>query len=108
MSSSDLDSKTQESNLLTSSFKRLKAKGITVRRPKINTKQIPRYFIGKSPLISYFFTALSLTFPDGEQFFVHSVRNVRDRIQDNEQLQARISAFIGQEAMHAQCLYSIY
>ncbi|OTG91151.1 metal-dependent hydrolase [Acinetobacter sp. ANC 3832] len=102
MSSSDLDSKTQESNLLTSSFKRLKAKGITVRRPKINTKQIPRYFIGKSPLISYFFTALSLTFPDGEQFFVHSVRNVRDRIQDNEQLQARISAFIGQEAMHAQ------
>ena len=85
-----------------STFQRIKAKGITVRRPKINTKQIPRYFIGKSPMISYFFTALSLTFPEGEQFFVHSVRNVRDRIQDNEQLQARISAFIGQEAMHAQ------
>ena len=83
-------------------FRRIKAKGITVRRPIIQTKSIPRYFMGKSPLISYFFTALSLTFPEGEQFFVHSVRNVRDRIQDDERLQAKISAFIGQEAMHAQ------
>lgn len=83
-------------------FRRIKAKGITVRRPIIQTKSIPRYFMGKSPLISYFFTALSLTFPEGKQFFVHFVRNVRDRIQDDEQLQAKISAFIGQEAMHAQ------
>lgn len=67
-------------------FRRIKAKGITVRRPIIQTKSIPRYFMGKSPLISYFFTALSLTFPEGKQFFVHSVHNVRDRIQDDEQL----------------------
>ena len=33
---------------------------------------------------------------------MHFVCNVRDRIQDDEQLQAKISAFIGQEAMHAQ------
>lgn len=92
---------THNENATVSTFQRLKAKGITVRQPKINTKTIPRYFMGNSPLISYFFTALSLTFPEGEQFFVHSVRNVRDRVKNDEQLQAKISAFIGQEAMHA-------
>lgn len=51
--------------------------------------------------MSHLLTALSSTFPIGEQFFVHSVRNVRDRITD-EQLQAEITAFIGQEAMHSK------
>lgn len=40
-------------------------------------------------------------FPIGEQFFVHSVRNVRDQVKDDN-LQAQIAAFIGQEAMHSQ------
>lgn len=60
-----------------------------------------RHYAQQSPLLSHWFTALSLTFPAGEQFFVHSVRQVRHLI-DDEELQARISAFIGQEAMHAQ------
>lgn len=37
----------------------------------------------------------------GEQFFVNSVRNVRDKVSD-PQLQAQIAAFIGQEAMHSK------
>lgn len=51
--------------------------------------------------MSHLLTALSSTFPIGEQFFVHSVRNVRDKITD-EKLQAQIAAFIGQEAMHSK------
>ena len=51
--------------------------------------------------MSHMLTALSSTFPIGEQFFVHSVRNVRDKVQD-EKLQAQITAFIGQEAMHSK------
>jgi len=51
--------------------------------------------------MSHLLTALSSTFPIGEQFFVHSVRNVRDQVTD-AQLQAQIAAFIGQEAMHSK------
>lgn len=75
--------------------------GITVRRPKLKLDHIPRYYFGHSPVTSHLLTALSATFPIGEQFFVHSVRNVRDRVTNNEKLQAEISAFIGQEAMHS-------
>ncbi|HEX5360481.1 MAG TPA: metal-dependent hydrolase [Fluviicoccus sp.] len=76
---------------------------ITVRRSRFDAAQPlnRHYFAGQSPLMSHLLTALSMTFPDGEQFFVHSVRNVRDRVTD-PQLQQDISAFIGQEAMHSQ------
>lgn len=80
---------------------RIKALGITVRRPQFNPQAIRRHYFANSPVMSHLLTALSSTFPIGEQFFVHSVRNVRERVQD-EQLQAEISAFIGQEAMHSK------
>lgn len=77
------------------------AAGIRVRKPFFNPKAIKRHYFANSPLMSHVLTALSSTFPIGEQFFVHSVRNVRDRVTD-EKLQAEISAFIGQEAMHSK------
>lgn len=80
---------------------RPKALGITVRRLKYNPKAIRRHFFANSPVMSHLLTALSSTFPIGEQFFVHSVRNVRDKVTD-EHLQAQIAAFIGQEAMHSK------
>ena len=80
---------------------RPKAIGITVRKPSFNPKNIRRHFFANSPVMSHLLTALSSTFPIGEQFFVHSVRNVRDKITD-EKLQAEIAAFIGQEAMHSK------
>ncbi len=80
---------------------RPKALGITVRRPQFNPKAIRRHYFANSPVMSHLLTALSSTFPIGEQFFVHSVRNVRDKITD-EKLQAEIAAFIGQEAMHSK------
>jgi hypothetical protein len=51
--------------------------------------------------VSHFFNAMSLFFPDGERFFIHSVRHYRDRIQDPE-LNKSVVAFIGQEAMHGR------
>lgn len=82
-------------------LKRPKAAGMTVRRPQFNPKAISRHYFANSPIMSHMLTALSSTFPIGEQFFVHSVRNVRDRVKD-ENLQAQIAAFIGQEAMHSK------
>ena len=80
---------------------RPKAIGITVRRLHFNPKAIRRHYFANSPVMSHLLTALSSTFPIGEQFFVHSVRNVRDQVQDPA-LQAQIAAFIGQEAMHSK------
>ena len=80
---------------------RPKAIGITVRKPQFNPQAIRRHYFANSPIMSHLLTALSSTFPIGEQFFVHSVRNVRDRVKD-EKLQAQIAAFIGQEAMHSK------
>lgn len=80
---------------------RRKALGIQVRKPQFNPHAIRRHFFANSPVMSHLLTALSSTFPVGEQFFVHSVRNVRDRVTD-PQLQAQIAAFIGQEAMHSK------
>ncbi|MEG2443642.1 MAG: metal-dependent hydrolase [Acinetobacter sp.] len=80
---------------------RPQAIGITVRRLQFNPQAIRRHYFANSPVMSHLLTALSSTFPIGEQFFVHSVRNVRDNVQD-ENLQAQIAAFIGQEAMHSK------
>lgn len=80
---------------------RPKAIGIKVRQLNFNPKAIRRHFFADSPVMSHLLTALSSTFPIGEQFFVHSVRNVREKVK-HEQLQADIAAFIGQEAMHSK------
>jgi len=80
---------------------RPKAMGITVRKLQFNPKLIRRHYFANSPVMSHLLTALSSTFPIGEQFFVHSVRNVRAQVKD-EKLQAHIAAFIGQEAMHSK------
>ncbi len=45
------------------------------------------------------FDALSLTFPDGERYFIECVRMFRDKIDDPE-LQKRVADFIKQEAQH--------
>jgi predicted metal-dependent hydrolase len=49
--------------------------------------------------VSHFYNALSVRFPEGEKFFINSVRHYRDDIRDPA-LQRDIEAFIGQEAMH--------
>lgn len=76
--------------------------GITPQRMGFvfDPARVPRYWADRDPVLSHFLNALSLSFPDGEQFFVDSVRHFRDRIPDAER-QKEISGFIGQEAMHS-------
>lgn len=53
------------------------------------------------PHVTQFYNALSLLFPEGEKFFMDSVRNYRDRIRSPE-LKEQVRGFIGQEAMHSR------
>lgn len=45
--------------------------------------------------------ALSVFFPVGERFFIHSLRHYRGELRDPE-LQQAVTAFIGQEALHGR------
>jgi predicted metal-dependent hydrolase len=62
--------------------------------------QVPRYYVDGNAFKSTFVTALSALFPEGESFFVESVRHYRDHISD-PLLKAQVSGFIGQEALHS-------
>ena len=65
-----------------------------------SAENVPRYYVGNDPFITTFVTALSSLFPEGEFFFVESVRHYRDRVTDPA-LKADVSGFIGQEALHS-------
>lgn len=62
-------------------------------------EQIPRFWFAQDPFRTRFFDALSLTFPDGERYFIAAVRLFRDQITDPK-LQQRVTDFIRQEAQH--------
>jgi uncharacterized protein len=65
-------------------------------------QQVPKHFAAEGDLIhSHVAAGLSAVFPDGEDFFVRSVRHFRDQITDPE-LKRQIAGFIGQEAMHGR------
>src|SRR5947199_6702366 len=73
---------------------------IPTRRVALDFATVPKHFAAGGDLMqSHLAAALSAVFPDGERYFVRSVRNFRDQIDDPE-LKRRVAGFIGQEAMH--------
>jgi len=62
---------------------------------------VPRDWCGDDTFLTTFMGALSLLFPEGEHFFVASVKQHRDRVTD-PLLQRQVTGFIGQEAMHGK------
>lgn len=65
-------------------------------------QELPKHFAIDGDLImSHVLASLSSVFPDGEDFFVRSVRHFRDQITDPE-LRRDVAGFIGQEAIHGR------
>lgn len=62
---------------------------------------IPEFWFANDPFRTLLLSALSATFPEGERFFVDSVRHYQDQITDPE-LKRAIRGFIGQEAHHSK------
>ncbi len=63
---------------------------------------VPRHFAADGDLIlSHFAATLSSLFPDGEDFFVRSVRHFRDQVTDPA-LKRQVAGSIGQEAVHGR------
>ncbi|MCB0976249.1 MAG: metal-dependent hydrolase, partial [Acidimicrobiales bacterium] len=64
--------------------------------------ELPRHFAQDGNVVSSHVLAnLSSVFPDGEDFFVRSVRHYRSEITDPT-LKKQVNGFIGQEAMHGR------
>ena len=65
-------------------------------------RDLPRHFAAEGDLISgHVISALSSVFPDGEDYFVRSVRHYRDQMTDPA-LKRQVAGFIGQEAVHGR------
>jgi len=79
------------------------------QRPEIRPRNItfdlpaelPRHWHSGDPYITSFFNGLSIMFPEGELFFVDSVRHFQSQITDPE-LREEVRAFCGQEGIHGR------
>lgn len=72
-----------------------------VRRMDFNMPPFPRYYVSGNSWKTHFANAMSAIFPDGERFFMDSVRNFENRVND-PLLKRQIKAFVGQEANHGK------
>ena len=63
---------------------------------------LPKHFaLDGNLILSHLAAAQSGTFPDGEDFFVRSVRRFRDQVTDPV-LKRQVAGFIGQESVHGR------
>jgi predicted metal-dependent hydrolase len=60
-----------------------------------------RHYVSGDLVMSHIVSMLSATFPEGEDFFVRSVRHYADQITDPE-LKKQVAGFIGQEVTHGR------
>jgi predicted metal-dependent hydrolase len=65
------------------------------------TGSLRRHYVDGDLVMSHLVAVLSATFPEGEDFFIRSVRHYADRITDPE-LREQVKGFIGQEQTHSR------
>ena len=70
-----------------------------VRKPSFQLENLEKYYMNNNPVSTHFLNSLHLIFPDGEKYFIRSVRAYADKIQDPV-LKERVKGFISQEAQH--------
>ncbi|OBH15853.1 metal-dependent hydrolase [Mycolicibacter sinensis] len=73
------------------------------RRIRFNypVASLDRHYVAGDLVMSHVIAHLSAVFPEGEDFFVRSVRHFADQITDPE-LKERVKGFIGQEVSHGR------
>lgn len=70
-----------------------------VRKPDFNFDNLDIHYLNNNPVATHFINSLHMIFPDGEKYFIRSVKAFSHKITDPE-LQERVRAFISQEAQH--------
>ena len=63
-------------------------------------KPFPKHWFNDNPIATHFMNAQHLVFPDGEKFFIRSVKSFADFYKNDPELKKRVDNFIGQEGTH--------
>ena len=63
---------------------------------------IPRWWFAANPVATGVANGLHLVFPEGERFFIRSVRHYLGQLKDDPALVARIQGFFAQESLHGR------
>jgi predicted metal-dependent hydrolase len=63
-------------------------------------KPFPKHWFNDNPIATHFMNAQHLAFPDGEKFFIRSVKAFADVYKNDPELKKRVDNFIGQEGTH--------
>ena len=66
------------------------------------TEHTPRHWHSDDAFVTHFFNALSSTFPEGERFFIRSVRHYSQRGGLPAKLADQVNDFVGQEGQHSK------
>ena len=73
---------------------------IKVRKVNFDVKDINKHYVDNSIFGTHFVNAMHVVFPEGEKFFIRSVRHFMKDVKDDAELTDRIKKFIGQEGVH--------
>ena len=76
-----------------------RARPIVVRKVGFSFADVPRHWFFGAAVPTHIANGLNLVFPEGERFFIRSVKHYLDRI-DDPRLKERVRAFFGQEGRH--------
>ncbi|MBK9327881.1 MAG: metal-dependent hydrolase [Sphingobacteriales bacterium] len=63
-------------------------------------KPFPKHWYNDNPVATHFMNAQHLAFPDGEKFFIRSVKAFAEVYKNDPELKKRVDNFIGQEGTH--------
>jgi uncharacterized protein len=71
----------------------------TARNPSFDFAGVPRHWLGGDPVATHLVNGVNLLFPEGERFFIRSLRHYLDQL--DEPLRERVRGFFAQEGRHA-------
>jgi len=74
---------------------------LKVRNVHFNFDKVDKHWILGSSIATHFVNSMHVVFPEGEKFFVRSVRRFSKDVKD-EELKKEIVSFCGQEGIHAR------
>jgi predicted metal-dependent hydrolase len=77
------------------------AETLKVRNVHFNFDKVEKHWILGSSIATHFVNSMHIVFPEGEKFFVRSVRRFSKDLK-NESLKKEVVAFCGQEGVHAR------
>lgn len=81
------------------------SKDITVRKMDFDLSDVPKDYMNGDQTFSNIFDGLNLLFPEGERFFMRSVRDgintFKGTSEADQELKQQAKGFFGQEAQHA-------